>query len=503
MAERGAEALLVAFAPPSPVAAPAVQFVAIQSAVRSLKPGRLFTDAQGLTSVGLEALEVLLDAPAHGLSGTEYSVKELTAAAEALTAARTSMDVLLEPLDDHVAGAVRSAMRGRARAARNRLSQLPLGRDELKAALALAADVRRQRDRKMRAIAALEFGLLDGIIRWSLDFTHLHRLHMRKALLRSELAVAHVYYEEKLTADALEAMAAPREVLSSWQPRHPDYQRARSALATAGPKMAESLRRSLQRWREAPRHEQGMWIRVNIPRFELEIYDGLSKLGTHRVVVGHPGRKAAPGRPGRTFKNRTPQLETTVSAVTVNPEWRVPTGILLREIDPEVARDPTWLKRRGFKIVMRSGRRRAIQVAGPGNALGRVKLTLPDGGGIYLHDTRQRFMFKWEKRAESHGCVRVDDALGLATRLLYAEKLVDRGRLRRLLRKWETRQFMLKQPVPIVLDYNTVVFDEADQPIVLADVYGWEAPDALESMPSLRYLARQRLARLRDEASRP
>ena len=58
------------------------------------------------------------------------------------------------------------------------------------------------------------------------------------------------------------------------------------------------------------------------------------------------------------------------------------------------------------------------QRPGPANSLGHFKFDLPDGDGIYLHDTPKKELFAQDKRNLSHGCVRLEDAQRLARWLL-------------------------------------------------------------------------------------
>ena len=61
------------------------------------------------------------------------------------------------------------------------------------------------------------------------------------------------------------------------------------------------------------------------------------------------------------------------------------------------------------------------QRPGPANSLGQFKFDLPDGDGIYLHDTPKKELFVQEQRKLSHGCVRLEDAPRLARWLLGKE----------------------------------------------------------------------------------
>jgi murein L,D-transpeptidase YcbB/YkuD len=103
------------------------------------------------------------------------------------------------------------------------------------------------------------------------------------------------------------------------------------------------------------------------------------------------------------------------------------------ELLPRFARDPAAAARQGFVALDASGAAvdpatvdwsarpfpyHLRQLPGPGNALGRIRFDLPNPYSIYLHDTPNRALFNRPDRALSHGCIRVDDPLGLASGVL-------------------------------------------------------------------------------------
>ena len=57
---------------------------------------------------------------------------------------------------------------------------------------------------------------------------------------------------------------------------------------------------------------------------------------------------------------------------------------------------------------------RLVQLPGARNSLGEVKFDMRNDQHIYLHDTPFRALFSLPERHRSHGCIRVEDALGFA-----------------------------------------------------------------------------------------
>ena len=136
-----------------------------------------------------------------------------------------------------------------------------------------------------------------------------------------------------------------------------------------------------------------------------------------------------------------------------------------------------------------------IQDPGAGNALGKIKFIFNNRFGIYLHDTPNRPPFKYDVRAVSHGCVRVENPLPLAEFLLrdhpkwnidfvkieigmkaandsiakvYASQ---RESLRKYASLGETTDVILAKKTPVYIDYFTAWVDEHGVINFRTDVY--------------------------------
>ena len=84
------------------------------------------------------------------------------------------------------------------------------------------------------------------------------------------------------------------------------------------------------------------------------------------------------------------------------------------------------------------------QRPGPANSLGHYKFDLPNGDGIYLHDTPKKELFAQDARNLSHGCVRLEDAQRLARWLLGKDPPAASA---------PEENILLPQPVPITISY--------------------------------------------------
>jgi murein L,D-transpeptidase YcbB/YkuD len=156
----------------------------------------------------------------------------------------------------------------------------------------------------------------------------------------------------------------------------------------------------------------------------------------------------------------TPQIAVEAQSVVVNPWWNVPRSI---------ARN---MKAGGNGYVYSGGAIR--QRPGPRNALGKVKIDMPNPHSIYLHDTPSKALFAEKSRAFSHGCIRVKDIDRLAVELME----LDRGEsteVEKALAGSATRTVKLQQRRPVYLVYFTMDVAADGRLVTLDDPYGRDA----------------------------
>jgi L,D-transpeptidase YcbB len=111
------------------------------------------------------------------------------------------------------------------------------------------------------------------------------------------------------------------------------------------------------------------------------------------------------------------------------------------------------------------------QKPGPTNALGQMKVEMPNSFSVFLHDTSNRKLFAEPVRAFSHGCVRVGDALGFAAALLGKGK----GELEEQVALGKTITLPLNEAVPVYVAYFTAASDETGVIKFYPDIYGRDA----------------------------
>ncbi len=260
----------------------------------------------------------------------------------------------------------------------------------------------------------------------------------------------------------------PSELVSLW-PSSPQYARLITALKhhqmlaanakrkerRAARRKVDAIRASLGRLRESIPLRKGLdtYIRVNIPSFSLTLYEGGKATRSHKVIVGNNRLEYDRTAWRQGFLNRTPLLATRLLEVVINPAWRPPPRILEEEFD---------------------GREDVVVPPGPRNPLGYAKFVLEKTNAVFLHDTNKRKLFTRDRRAFSHGCVRVHEAEKLAryVALEYGGLSDADYTLRRDTK--DQHVVKLTKELPVFVEYITVEVDAEGQAVFHPDVYRYD-----------------------------
>jgi murein L,D-transpeptidase YcbB/YkuD len=231
----------------------------------------------------------------------------------------------------------------------------------------------------------------------------------------------------------------------------------RAALNVTAQERLAQIEANLGRARWLPRPLPADRIEVDVGSATLRLFRGDRPTLEMKVVVGDP-------------QHPTPMFASAVEAVIFNPPWNVPASIASKEILPRAARDPGYLARQGFVFREGGGLQ---QRPGPLNALGVVKFDFPSPYGVYLHDTPGKGAFLRERRALSHGCMRLEKPLELAAALLGAQGF-GRSDVDAAVAAGATRRVALQAPTPLYVQYRTVTANAAGEASFWPDVYGWD-----------------------------
>ena len=261
--------------------------------------------------------------------------------------------------------------------------------------------------------------------------------------------------QQLLLSQATQGGVGP--LLDGLLPTHPQYIGLKAALAqTSADDTArrELIRANMERWRWMPRDLGSRHIIVNVPAFTAALVEDGRVLARHRTVVG-------------ARRTPTPQLTTRAVAVTFNPWWNVPQSIV-REMSGRLGGYDVRRTDAGTLIVR--------QPPGPRNALGRVKIEMPNQHAIYLHDTPAQALFSRPVRAFSHGCIRTQGIRDFAALLLAPTGEWNRAAIDQAIATGNNQSVSLAQPVPVYIAYFTAAATTNGNVVTYADIYGRDAP---------------------------
>jgi murein L,D-transpeptidase YcbB/YkuD len=222
---------------------------------------------------------------------------------------------------------------------------------------------------------------------------------------------------------------------------------------------------NMERWRWLPRDLGNPHVIVNVPDYSLTLYNDGKVYWHTKIVAGKPGKA-------------TPMISAEMKFITVNPTWNVPPSIIENEYLPALQEDPQALDRIGLKLTQDAdGTIHVSQPPGAGNALGRIRFNFPNKFLVYQHDTPDKHLFARDKRAFSHGCMRVQNPLTYGEKLLSLVMPNEHYNEARLEKMFGGSEININFPktVWVHLTYQTAYVDENGKLQLREDVYGRDA----------------------------
>jgi L,D-transpeptidase YcbB len=246
-------------------------------------------------------------------------------------------------------------------------------------------------------------------------------------LLRRRLLISGDLASDKTTGPFDSGVA---EAVARFQQRHglaptgTVTPRTLAALNVPVEKRIKQLEASLERLENINFAFGQRYVVVNLPAAFAEAVENDHVVRRYRVIVGKTEKPS-------------PTLTAEITSVILNPTWTVPSSISKTEISAHMRKDPGYLARMHMEVrdahdapidprsVDWSGTHTpnftVRQGSGAWNALGAVKIDMPNPYSVYMHDTNQRNLFSDDYRFDSHGCSRVDNVRDLAAWLLQEE----------------------------------------------------------------------------------
>lgn len=234
------------------------------------------------------------------------------------------------------------------------------------------------------------------------------------------------------------------------------------------------------------------YVVVNIPSASVEAIENGTIKRRYVAVVGKP-------------ENASPIVEAKIGTVNLNPTWTLPTSIIKNEIIPKMRQDPGYLSRANIRILDRSGNvvptgaidwntNNAVnytlrQDSGVKNALGQIRIDMPNRDSVYMHDTPSKRFFAAQDRFYSHGCVRVQDVRGFAAWLLEETPGGwDKPAIDAAIAIGERRDVRLAKSVPVAWVYLTGYVSDDGKVHFRDDVYNLDSGQAAQVAAAKRQM---------------
>jgi len=234
--------------------------------------------------------------------------------------------------------------------------------------------------------------------------------------------------------------------------------RTLAAMNVPVQKRIRQLEASLERLENSNFSFGQRYVVVNIPAAYAEAVENDVVVRRYRVIVGKTEKPS-------------PTLTAQITGVVLNPTWTVPSSIAKTEISAHMRKDPTYLSRMHMEVldahdnpidphsVDWSGTHTpnftVRQQNGTFNALGAVKIDMPNSYSVYMHDTNQRNLFSDDYRFDSHGCSRVDNVRDLAAWLLKDQPKWTRAAIDAEIATGQHQEVAMAKKVPVAWIYLT------------------------------------------------
>ena len=262
-------------------------------------------------------------------------------------------------------------------------------------------------------------------------------------------------------------------------------QRTLAALNVTATERLQQLETNLKRvqglmsFNKAPRY-----VLVNVPFF---VAQGVAKgelSFESNIVAGKPARA-------------TPQVSAKIVEINFFPTWSVPEIVAQQDLIPKIRKDPSYFSQEHFMVMRDWGSPpldpasvdwnspqvvsyKFRQEPGTFNALGVVRINMPNKYSVYMHDTPLKQLFSQSARAFSSGCVRVEKVQELVAWLLGGKGWTPE-KVQAQIDSGKKIDVKLAAPVPVHFVYLTAFVGQNGVAQFRPDIYGRDssfgAPD--------------------------
>lgn len=317
--------------------------------------------------------------------------------------------------------------------------------------------------------------------------------HAQEEKTSDQTTTAYETYEQKVSESDLKMkLEAGQSIEQILKPYVPEYKQFNAliaqynALKKAGktsPQLLYDIRLNIERVKLLKPGLGDTYALVNIPEYNIRVIENGKTSVKMKVIVG-------------TQKNKTPVFSENLQHITLNPTWNVPDSIARNEIIPDTLKDPEYLKRN--RLVIRKDYNlsspelsfndidakayaggkgdvpfKFIETPSDRNALGRVKFIFPNHHSVYMHDTPTKHLFKREKRAFSHGCIRLGDPKHMLEYLSKNYTAHEYEDVKEKYDSYKTHYLKIIKPLPVHTAYLTTYVDQNGKLLTFPDIYNY------------------------------
>ncbi len=215
-----------------------------------------------------------------------------------------------------------------------------------------------------------------------------------------------------------------------------------TAIGTPIQDYVNTIAINLERLRWMPAMLDSNYIVVNIPAYQLLVFDSSKIQFKMPVIVGSESNNTV------IFSNR-------MRYIVFSPYWNVPPSIVKAEILPGIKKNKNYLASKNMEVTIPGDVPSVRQLPGAANSLGLVKFLFPNAYNIYLHDTPGKHLFAKQNRSLSHGCIRLGDARKMAGYLLRNDTSWTAIKIDTAMHQQKEKWVTLKKTIPVFMAYFT------------------------------------------------
>ena len=256
----------------------------------------------------------------------------------------------------------------------------------------------------------------------------------------------------------------------------------KEALDESAEEKVSKIKLNLDRIKWVKREDDKYHIYVNIPAFQMYLFDGLKIMESMEVIVGKRDHE-------------TPIFYGKVRTIVLNPYWRIPNSIIRDDLIPKLQKNPDYTNSKNIEIhtgyseysplvdphsidwdkyTKSTPPYKFMQEPGKFNALGKIKYLFPNPYSVYMHDTNEKYLFDKQKRALSHGCIRLHKPFKLLKSLSTIDDKVDYQKAKMILKENRKTPLRLSNSIPIDTVYLTTWVDTDGTIEFRNDIYGYD-----------------------------